>query len=407
MTDNSKTINNSTNKLWTSQYILVMMVNLLTYINHFIFISLLPMYAIHIGGNNTDAGLMTGLFSIAALVFRPIFGKLLDKRGRKPVVIIGLTIIAIMSASFIISSTIPALIILRSINGIGFSAASTAIGTVVTDILPKNRLAEGIGYFGISNNIAQAIGPLIGLYIIQGYGYPTLFAVVAIVSFTSMLCALPVNYHKNGIKEEQAHTLTVVSKPNSIGFLETALISPALMMLLIATVFGAVQTFVAKYALTLGINNIGMFFTIYALATILTRLFYGKLSRRLGIGGILVPAIILVILSQLVLSFAASLWMFILSAVLYGFGGGCIMPSLNTIIVLFASPSRKGTALAVFYSAMDIGVGVSAIIWGIMSQNFGYPVIYLGGAISCALALIIYAVSLKNSLRTRRYHQEV
>lgn len=402
MTEN-ETFHNSENKLWTRQYLLVMMVNLLTNITHYIFLTLLPMYAIHIGGDNADAGLMTGLFSIAALVFRPVFGKLLDKNGRKIVVMIGLTLIALMSVSYIFSHTIPVLIAFRIINGIGFSAGSTAIATVVADILPKNKLAEGIGYFGISNNVAQAIGPLIGLYIIQGYGYTALFGAVTAISIVGMLCAFPVNYYKHSTKKEQMHPVDAVAKHKRIGFLETALISPALMMLLIASVFGAVQTFVAKYAMTLGISHIGIFFTVYALATILTRLFYGKLSRRIGLGGILVPAIILVIVSQVVLAFATSLWMFVLSAVLYGFGGGCIMPTLNTVIVLFASPGGRGTALAVFYSAMDIGVGVSAIVWGVISQNYGFPFIYLGGAISCILALIIYIFSLKGNLQTHRH----
>ncbi|UWG98213.1 MFS transporter [Dehalobacter sp. DCM] len=402
-------MSNSENKLWTTQYFLVMMVNLLTFINHFIFIALLPVYVIHIGGTNTDAGLLTGLFSIAALVFRPVFGKLLDNKGRKIVLIMGLTLITIMSASFIFTRTISLLMIFRIINGIGFSAGSTAISTVVADILPKARLAEGIGYFGISNNIAQAIGPLIGLYIIQGYGYTALFVAVAVVSFISMICSFPIKYTKQHAKEkEEKGKLAGQSDRNTnirLRFLETALISPALMMLLIATVFGAVQTFVAKYALSMGISNIGIFFTVYALATIFSRFFYGQLITTMGLGKTLVPAILLVILSQIILSFATTLWMFILSAIFYGFGAGFIMPTLNTIIVLFASPSKKGMALALFFSAMDIGVGFSAIIWGILSQNFGYPVIYMGSVVSCVLALIIYAVSLKKSLHERRHPQ--
>jgi MFS family permease len=157
-----KTVNFN-NELWNLRYVLLMLANFFTSLVHFSFLTLLPLYALKLGGNNTQAGLMTGLYSLAALLCRPIFGKMLDKLGRKPVVIIGLTLITLSCAAFIFTHSMAVFLFFRIFNGIGFSAGSTAIATVVADILPVKRLAEGIGYFGLSNTFAQAVGPLFAL----------------------------------------------------------------------------------------------------------------------------------------------------------------------------------------------------------------------------------------------------
>lgn len=381
---------------------MLMLANFFTSLVHFIFITLLPLYALSIGGNNVQAGLLTGLYSFSALIFRPVFGKLLDKKGRKPVVLIGLSLITLMSAAYILCDTVSILLVLRMINGIGFSAGSTAIATVIADIVPPHRLAEGIGYFGLSNTLAQAVGPLLGLFLIQHYGYGVLLCTVLGISVLSMLCALPVKYPQK-IELQREHQEIDSHEKTREGFFEIVLFWPALLLLLIATTMGAVSTFVAKYALTQGINDIGSFFTVFALGTMVTRIGFGKLSSRFGLGKILAPAIMAVILSQIVLSVATQLWVFIIAAIFYGLGMGCISPILNTVVVLFASPHRKGEAVAVYYCAMDIGVGLGAIIWGVVAQYFGFSFIYILAGFCSSLALIIYYLFLKKALKSTRH----
>jgi MFS family permease len=125
------------NKLWTPQYFLFMAVSFLFYLPHYTFFSLLPLYALHVGGDYTVAGMMTGVFSLVSLMFRPVFGRMLDLKGRKPVVLTGLSIILAVTLSYNFCFNAAALITVRLIHGAGFSAGTTAIATVVADIVPR------------------------------------------------------------------------------------------------------------------------------------------------------------------------------------------------------------------------------------------------------------------------------
>ncbi|NLM22040.1 MAG: MFS transporter [Peptococcaceae bacterium] len=400
----------SADKLWTGQYFLFMAVSLLFYLQHYTFFSLLPLYAMKVGGNNTVAGMMTGVFSLVSLLFRPLFGRMLDLKGRKPVVITGLGIIVLVTFSYNFCFNASSLIVIRIIHGAGFSAGTTAISTVVADIVPKKRLAEGIGYFGLSNTLAQALGPLIGLWIIQSSGFNQLFLLTAAISLVSLICALLVKYRKGNLgrenidqknkqqKQPLSSGAAVLSRLRNIRIMEPALIAPAAVTLFITTSNGAVQTFVAKYALSRGIEDIGVFFTVFAIFTALSRVLAGKLSNRFGLGGVLVLAIVIMLLSQLTLVFAHQLFMFLIAAMCYGLALGFWQPTLNTIFVLFSSPERKGRAIAVFYSSVDIGIGVSAIILGRLSQAFGFPIIYVCTFCCCLITLAIYFLALRSRL---------
>ncbi|NLO98468.1 MAG: MFS transporter [Peptococcaceae bacterium] len=395
---NAKLEQASAHELWNFRYLMLMLANFFTSLVHFCFLTLLPMYALRIGGNNTQAGLMTGLYSFAALFCRPLFGKMLDKLGRKPVLIIGLTLITLSSAAYIFTHSMLVFLFFRIINGIGFSAGSTAIATVVADILPEKRLAEGIGYFGLSNTFGQAVGPFLGLWIIQNFGFPVFFICAVGVSVLSLSGTLTLKYEEKNDSNIEKRYLTKPEKQEH-GMLEAQLVWPILILLLAATSNGSVMTFVTNYALSLGIDNIGSFFTVVSIGTILSRLVFGKLSNHLKLGSILVLALIGILLSQFVLGFATKLWLFLIAAIFFGLGIGWTVPVINTIIVLFASAERKGSALAGFYCALDIGVGGSAIIWGVIAQHFGYPPIYFLAALNCGCALVLYYAALKKRLK--------
>lgn len=397
MTATDMTLEQTTGPLWTLRYILLMLANFFTCIVHFSLLTLLPLYAVKVGGTNTQVGLLTGLYSLAALAFRPVFGRMLDRSGRKPVLILGLALVTLSTATYIFTHSIVVLLAFRILSGVGFSAGSTAIATVVADILPGRRLAEGIGYFGLSSTFAQAVGPLTGLYIIQSFGYRTLFMALVAMSVVSMLFVWVIKYPPRPVLAADSHS-TAPPAQKSYGFLEASLIWPALILLLVVTASGAVMTFVANYAFSLGITNIGMFFTVVSAGTIISRLVFGKLTLRFSLGHILVLSMVAVIFSQLILGIAAGFWLFLVAAAFFGLGIGWVVPIINTVIVLFASPDRKGAALSVHYSAMDIGIGASSIIWGVVSGHYGYAVIYELSALCCVAALMIYFFTLRGRL---------
>lgn len=172
--------NTTSEKLWTKYFTLTFVYSLFTSISSNMLMTAIPLYAIHLGGNNSISGVLFGLFMLVAILFRPLFGLLIDDKSRRMVLIIGGVISALISLSYVVAFSIGILLFLRSLHGIGFSATTNASGTIISDIVPKSRLAEGVGFFGLSNTLATAVGPAFSLFIINQFSYHALFLVSSV-----------------------------------------------------------------------------------------------------------------------------------------------------------------------------------------------------------------------------------
>ncbi len=395
-------------KLWTKSFIKIMIVSFMVSIAMNMTMITLPLYGQHIGGSKSLAGFITAIFTLSALLFRPGFGNLLDSKGRKPVLVIGVFIFFISIVSYNFAYLIFILLFFRFIQGIGFSGHSTAAGTIVADIVPVKRLAEGIGYFGIANTLGSAVGPSTGLFIIKYFNYNILFIISAVLSSIALLIAFLINYEK----EEKPYKKTIeknkldskdtedISNNLSKGivFFEKTALPTSLVLFFVALTVGSIMTFLPMYALNQGIEDIGIFFIIYAFALLLTRIKMGKLVDKYGATPVIIPGLLVACIGLIVLAFAESLISFLIVAILYGFGFGTVYPTLNATMVRLCPPLRRGTGNATFFSAMDIGVGLGSIIWGYISELFGFTYVYLGAAICIVFSLIFYLTVLRKQL---------
>lgn len=393
-------------RLWTDHFIKIMIVAFTVSIAMNMTMTTLPLYGQYIGGSKALAGFITAIFALSALLFRPFFGNLLDTKGRKKVLVIGIIIFTLSIVSYNFAYTVAILLFLRFIQGVGFSGHSTATGTIVADIVPVTRLAEGIGYFGIANTLGSAIGPTMGLYIIKYFSYNSLFIISALLGFIGFFTAFLINYEK----EDDLHSVNetiVESKENNeksskvldgLVIIEKTAIPTSIVLFFIALTLGSIITFLPIYALNRGIDDIGIFFIVYAFALLLTRVKMGKMVDRYGVTPVMIPGLLVAFISLIILAFAQSLSTFLIVAVLYGFGFGTVYPTLNATMVRMCPPSRHGTGNATFFSAMDIGVGLGSIIWGYVSEIGGFIYVYLGAAICIIFSLVFYLITLKKQI---------
>ena len=396
----------SKSSLWTKYFNLMIVYSFLTSTTNYLMITAAPLYAIHLGGNNSIAGLMMGIFMISAILVRPYFGKLLDEKSRKLVLVLGAAICTLTYFSYLFAFSIGMLIFIRIINGMGFSANTNASGTAVSDVIPKDRLAEGVGYYGISNTLATAIGPSIALFIIKNYNYNILFMVTAVIGVLSILVAYLIDYENktedfietSKAKHNKSNDNLSINKSTNMIFEKTAL-PVALVIVFLAVTIGGIMTFVPTYAATRGINDISSYFTMYAFALLITRLFVGKMADKYGVSTAIIPGIILVVIAFIVLAYAKSLPMFLLSAGLYGFGYGSSQPTLNAVMIKLCPPDRRGAGNSTFYTAMDMGSGCGAMLWGLISQNFGFTSVYLTCAACVVISLLCYLFILRKKIR--------
>lgn len=378
--------------LWTRDFILISIASLFITMGFQMLLPVLPVFSAELGGSDSWAGLVVGIFTISAVLMRPVAGRLLDKQGRRGVFILGLIVFLVCVVAYNWTSTIFVLLILRFIHGFGWGASSTASSTIASDIIPKSRLGEGMGYFGLTSTLAMAIAPALGLEVLSGYGFNAVFYISAGVVFISIFIALPIKYHKPDMLAKSDS-----DGPGKTEIFEKSAILPAVVIFFITMTYGAIVSFIALYADQRQVENIGLFFTVYAVALLISRPYFGRLTDRKGTAFAVLPGIICVILSMSCIYFANSLLAFLMAGFIYGIGFGAIQPALQAMSVRKVDNTRRGAANATFFLGFDLGIGAGAILWGIVAEHFGYQFIYLLAIIPAIAGALIYIRSIRKS----------
>ncbi len=407
------TLNPSGSRLWSVPYVLLILSSLVISITQMMISTTLPVFILNQGGSKSAAGLIAGLFSLAALVTRPLFGHLLDRLSRSLVLLIGCLIFLAGTVPVYFLHSVSWLLILRVVQGFGFSAITTASGTMVADLVSHDLLANAIGFFSLAGTAAGAIGPLLGIFLIDAYDYPILFLAMAVLAMAglgvSLLIRDPVRPEQapgpawSGQPGEEPETarsgehkpFTDSRYPFPGSFLEKTAIPPALVMLFLAASYGGLVSFLPAFAQSRGISGVGLFFTVYAGTIIVIRLLLGSLATRMNNNRLIILACLLMLAGMLVLTQARSLLLIVLVAVLYGLGFGIVYPLINTLVMQLCPPPRRGRANATFFVAMDLGIGLGSILLGFLSQASSLAAVFYACAIIIVLAMIVHQLVLR------------
>ncbi len=366
--------------LWTRDFVRIAIVNFFLFLGFQILLPVLPVYAAKLGGGDTWAGLVVGVYTFSSVLMRPVAGRLLDQKGRKPIFILGLAVFIICTLMYQWALAIWMLLALRFIHGFGWGTASTAASTIASDFIPKKRFAEGMGYFGLTGTLAMALGPAIGLALMSGYGFTTVVNISVLVVLVSLLITLPVKMYNIEFKAEL--------KP--AGIIEQTAVLPALVMFFVTMSYGAIVSFIALYAEQRLVPNIGLFFTVYAIALIFARPSFGRIADRRGTSFVIIPGILAILTALLLLYLAETLSLFLMAGFIYGLGFGAVQPALQAMAVRHVIPERRGAANATFFLGFDLGIGIGSIIWGIVAEAFGYGLVYLWAMLPVLAAISLY-----------------
>lgn len=383
-------------KLWSIPFLLIILVNFFTYIGNFMLLSTLPLIIVQTGGNKIMAGLITGIYSLTGLLSRLQIGQVLDKKGRQPFLFGGLffLLLIVFLYNVSISYSIILLFVLRALHGVGWSTVTTSTGTIAADLIPSSRRSEGMGFYGISISVAMVLGPGLGLYVLEHHGYNSLFLFANLfIAISLIISALNFyyNHHQNSLENQTNQQIIIKEKPACMSSTQKLhALLPAFFFFTIATTYSTIMIFLPPYASSLGIKNIGLFFIVIALAMTFTRITTGKIADRFGRNMLVVAGLILLTIALQYLSMATSLLMLIIAAAIYGLGFGTVQPIFNAMAISMAPSSRRGWASAMFLSAQDAGGIVGSLIWGVISEAFGYTYIYSISAILTVITILTY-----------------
>lgn len=338
----------------------------------------LPLFIKEIGGNESQVGLAMGAFMLSAVILRPIVGGLLDRFGSRPFIVWGILLFAVGMYMYEWIGGIVVLLGLRILHGMTWGVSTTSILTAITDIIPRPRRGEGLGWSGMAMTLAMAIGPMFGIWVIQDLSYHSLFLFTAGLSAVALFLTLGA---KMPIKPK--------SEVRKIEFFDKSVLPVTVSVFLLFIAYGGITTFIPLFADSIKVNS-GMFFLVYAATLVLSRPIAGKLSDRYGEMFVIVPALVITIIALIVLSFSAGLFGVLTSAVIYGIGFGAAQPALQAVTIRLVPPDRTGVANASYSTATDLGIGLGAIVLGWVSQYTSYQTLFMVGAVSVVLSLLTF-----------------
>jgi MFS family permease len=383
----SQTIDAAKEKIWTRDFVLICLANFFVFLGFQMTLPTIPLFVEHLGGNDQLIGLVVGIFTFSALIVRPFAGHALEAKGRRFVFLIGLAIFVLSVGSYSLITSILLLFMMRVIQGIGWGFSTTASGTIATDIIPASRRGEGMGYYGLSGNIALAFGPSLGLLLAGMLSFAPLFLICAALGLASLLFAANITYKKIEQPQKLAH--------HKWDIYEKSALEPSILLFFLTVTFGGIASFLPLYTAEKGISGIQWYFLLYALALMVTRTFAGQLYDKKGHQAVFIPGAALILLAMLLLAWLPNNMILFTAAILYGLGFGTVQPALQAWSVERAARDRKGMANATFFAFFDLGVGVGAIVFGQISHWFGYASIYLTAALSVSLSILFYLFVLK------------
>lgn len=380
-------VQNIQEKIWTKDFVFIWLANFFVFLGFQMTLPTIPLYVKELGGNDQMVGIIVGIFTFSALLLRPYAGHALESKGRGFVYVIGLSIFVLSMSIYGFVASIFLLGFLRVIQGAGWGFSTTAGGTIATDIIPAHKRGEGMGYFGLSGNIALALGPALGLSLMGMISFQSFFLICAALGLIALLFSLGIGYKKVEAVEEK-------TRPARFDVIEKTALKPSILMFFITATFGGIATFLPLHALEKNVEGIELYFLVYAVFLMISRTFAGQIYDKKGHIYVFLPGTFMILTAMFLLAWLPSTLVLMIAAAIYGLGFGTVQPALQAWAVDKAEANRKGMANATFFSFFDLGIGIAAITFGIIASTINYASIYIASALSiiCSIAIYIYFI---------------
>ena len=373
-------------KLFSKNYLLMISVAAFAYTCSFMITSTSPQQCIALGGTKAISGMLASAHTIAAFAFRPTWGRLNDTVGRKKIYYLGIALCLSATAVFFIAKAIPLLFIARIIFGAGFAAVTTSNGTIVADIIPKERFSEGIALYGTASIFSQSVAPGLALFLYD-FGFNWVLIAVTLSWLMCLFCGLSVKYNEKEMLKAKAEANSNNLQKKEGGFFEKRAMPAAFTVMFMSLANSSVATFLPLMGIERGIEGVSIYFTLSACGLFCTRVVGRKLPRILGENKVFYGAMCFYLCAFINLIFATSRWQVALAGMCYGFGIGFGFPLLNSAAVRSVESNRRGRATSTYMAMQDVGSSVGSTIWGMVANSNPFTTVY-----SCVFCVAVCQV---------------
>ncbi len=375
--------------IWSFPYLALMVVNLFQSMAAFMTNTTLPVYADALGATPSMVGIVVSSFSITALLARPFAGPAFDSFSRKRLLIASQLVICACMFLYGIVGTLEGLVAVRLVHGVGIGCSGPLAMSLVSEFLPESKFASGVSIYALAQSFAQVIGPAAGLYLVDAIGFSASYFLAAACLLVA-ICGVAL------IKEPYRERLRYELKLDRMFAPEA--VGKGVALMLLATSFSCMGAYVVLYGYSVGVDQMGIFFIVYAVCLLGTRPLFGSLADRFGAPRMLIVGISFFAASYLALACADRLPLFIVAALLGSAGFGCCGPLLQSEALASVPPSRRGAASNTAFTGLDLGMLIGPMIGGAIVERVGlllgsqpeaYSVMWVAMLVPAAAALVV------------------
>lgn len=375
-------------RLWTPSFCAVAAGNFLLFFSFYLLLPILPMYVGEtFGADKALTGMVLASYTIMALLVRPVSGYMVDSFPRKKLLIICYTIFMLFFCGYPLAGTLLLFTIIRAMHGAAFGLVTVSNSTMAIDIMPAERRGEGIGYYGVSNNLAMAFGPSISLYFYETlHEFTPIFMISIITSLLGLCCV-------SMIKSPSKVTIPTTKALSLDRFVLVKGIPEMLPVILFSFSYGILSTYLAVYGRTeIGITDgTGFFFVVMACGLVLSRLRVGQMLNRGLVSQSIILGMILCLIGFGVFVFFRQPAGFYSAAFILGLGFGTMCSALQAMFINLAPHNRRGTANSTYFTAWDLGIGLGVFIGGHIAEATNYATAYRTGLCVSTIGCLIFA----------------
>jgi predicted MFS family arabinose efflux permease len=386
-------------RLWNKNYIKAMTSNFMLYFAFYILTPLLPLYLSETFGTSKDMiGIVLSGYTVAALIFRPFSGYMVDSFSRKKVLMICFFVFFAFFLGYIAAGTLLMFAIVRTLHGAPFGAVTVANSTVAIDVLPTSRRNEGIGFYGLSNNLAMAIAPSIGIYIYKYTNdFSLLFWIALVVAFIGLIT----------VSTLEIPTKEIVKNKNKISldrFFLTRAWMLAINIAFFGFCFGVLSNYLAIYSKeVLGITGgTGTYFMLLSIGLFTSRLQGSKALRAGKLTQNAAAGMVISLVGYILFVACHHPIGYYVSALLIGLGNGHMYPAFLNMFISVAHHNERGTANSSILTSWDAGFGIGILMGGVVAEWFDYTAAFWTVAIVNAIGVALFFIATRQFFLSRR-----
>lgn len=375
-------------KLFTPSFMFAFTANLLLMMAFYTLMPTLPFYLIEtLHLEKSMVGVLVSTYIISAVVIRPFSSLFIDTLDRKAFFIAVFICFALLFGGYILFASFALLLVIRILHGFVWGIIIPLSNTLAIDVMPASRRGSGIGYFGMSSNLAMALGPVVGLVILNSFGFSSLVVMAIAISIAGIVVSFLIKVpHKPHIKHDIPLSLD--------RFILVKGIPLGVNIMIACFSYGLVVAYGALYGHEMGVSNTGMFFILLAAGILVARIVSSKFIDKGRFDGISILSLLMLTFGFFFLGWIQNGWIYYSMALFVGVACGMLFPTIQTMTVNLATHNQRGTANSTYFTAFDIGVGSGMLFGGIIAEAVGLKyAFYLSAALNLVATIYYIYIS--------------